>query len=186
MEDKENFVRGIELFKGYNSAFLANMVMNVKKRMYNFNEIIYEEGSDKKKIYFIKQGEVELSKRVILQHPYEIKYDGLPQIKKRDRLVVAQKQANDWFGEVEIMQKIPRFTRARCVSSKLEIYYISDVKFLSNLNVEEIMNDLKRSSEMLNEWRNKHYNLMLDRIYIQKDPLLKTFANMQFARNLIN
>ncbi|EAR84713.2 cyclic nucleotide-binding domain protein (macronuclear) [Tetrahymena thermophila SB210] len=187
LEEKEQFLQNIELFKGYNFAFLANILMNIKKKIYNFDDIIYEEGQDSnKKLYFIKSGEVELSKRVVIpDDPADTPQS--KQFKKNDRVVIAQKQSKEWFGEVEIMQNMKRFTRARCVSAKLEVFYITALKFFANINIEQMITDMKKSSQMIDEWRQKHYEQMVSRIYNSKrDPLRKTFSNMQVAHDLIN
>ncbi|KAL4509922.1 hypothetical protein ABPG72_010115 [Tetrahymena utriculariae] len=187
LEEKEQFLQNIELFQGYNFAFLANILMNIKKKIYNFDDIIYEEGQDSnKKLYFIKSGEVELSKRVAIpDDPAETLQS--KQFKKNERVVIAQKQSKEWFGEVEIMQNMKRFTRARCVSAKLEVFYITALKFFANINIEQMITDMKKSSQMIDEWRQKHYEQMVSRIYSSKrDPLRKTFSNMQVAHDLIN
>ncbi|KAL4466751.1 hypothetical protein ABPG74_010348 [Tetrahymena malaccensis] len=187
LEEKEQFLQNIELFKGYNFAFLANILMNIKKKIYNFDDIIYEEGQDSnKKLYFIKSGEVELSKRVVIpDDPADTPQS--KQFKKNERVVIAQKQSKEWFGEVEIMQNMKRFTRARCVSAKLEVFYITALKFFANINIEQMITDMKKSSQMIDEWRQKHYEQMVSRIYNSKrDPLRKTFSNMQVAHDLIN
>ena len=98
------------------------------------------------RLYFVRSGEVELAKKAVLDSASLRLL--LPYAKKNlyQKIVLSQKFTNDWFGEVEIMQNIKRFTNARCVSTKVEVFTVSSVKLLTNLNSEEFLRDLRRSS----------------------------------------
>lgn len=123
------------------------------------------------RLFFVKNGEVELSKKIVNKNPSMIQYVDSTRSKKNDRVIVARKSANDCFGEVEILQKIPRFTRALCISPRLEVYYITGNKLLTNLNVEGFLAHLKRCSEMIHSWRDKQYKRMAENVYNLRDPL---------------
>jgi len=93
--------------------------MNIRRRTYHLDEIIYEEGSESSMLFLIKNGDVELSKKARFESNKSFLNP------PTERIVIAQKTHNDCFGEVEMALEIPRDTRAKCVSSTLDVYYIS-------------------------------------------------------------
>ena len=45
---------------------------------------------------------------------------------------------------------------------------------------------MKNSSDMLKEWREEHYNEIVNKVLYKRDPMQETFKNLNSARNLIN
>jgi len=120
-EEKEKTVRSSEIFRNATRSFTTSIVMNIRRRIYHLDEIIYEEGSESSMLFLIKNGEIELSKKA----RFESNKSCLNTPKSTERIVIAQKTHSDCFGEVEMALEIPRDTRAKCVSSTLDVYYIS-------------------------------------------------------------
>lgn len=88
---------------------MTNVMMNARRRVYHYGDCIYEEQSEKMRLYLIKSGDVELSKRVedsrvvspstaAAVFPLKASSSTLQR-----RIVLACKTAGEWFGEVEMM-----------------------------------------------------------------------------------
>lgn len=136
---------------------MTNVMMNARRRVYHYGDSIYEEGSDRMKLYLIRSGEIELSKKVDAA--------AYPKASKHQRIVLASKSAGDWFGEVEMMQRIPRFTRAKCVSNRVEVYCLSSRKIFIQLDSENFLSILRKNSNLIQAWRDRHFNQLVDNIY---------------------
>ena len=81
-------------------------------KKYNVNEIIFSEGDIGKAIFFINDGEVEI-----------IRKDS-----KGREMVLTKLTAGDFFGEMALLEELPRSAAAR-VSKEGTLYFIYKVRF---------------------------------------------------------
>lgn len=171
--EKTRFLQNVQLFKNIPFKVYQGIMYEMKLAKYEQNGIVYDEGDEAENIYFVKSGEIELSRLVAgedrpgqmpgAQSSPNLKKARATMVinnsqKKEKRILISRKSEFQWFGETEIIQKTSRTTRAQCISPKGELYYIKKSRFFYNLNSMSLRNQLFRQSEILTDWQTEHYN----------------------------
>ncbi|CAD8168937.1 unnamed protein product [Paramecium octaurelia] len=143
LDDKTIYFTQTPIFKEID--FELNEIMGIliecHQITYKASEILYEENERSNHIYFIINGQVELSKQL-----------------KSKQIVLSSYGEYQHFGEVEIFHKIPRFTRARVISPRLTAYKIRQSKFFDNLGNIQIYENFKSTSKVIL----KHWTLIYE------------------------
>ncbi|CAK62187.1 unnamed protein product (macronuclear) [Paramecium tetraurelia] len=141
LEEKIQYFKKNTLFTSADSDLneIMGILLECRKITYKAGEIIYEEGSKSNSLFFIINGEVQLSKRI-----------------GERNLVLSSYGENQQFGEVEILNKVTRFTTARAISPRLIVYKIRKNKFFNNLGNFIVYDNMKKQSKLILQ----HWNLI--------------------------
>ncbi|CAD8087910.1 unnamed protein product [Paramecium sonneborni] len=133
------------------------ILLECHKITYKAGDTIYDEGNKSNYIYFIVSGEVELSKKVA-----------------DTNLVLSSYGEYQQFGEIEILNKIERFTKARVITPRLIVYKIRKTKFFNNLGNFLVYENMKRKSILILKHWKLIFNSALSQINRQTDPYLSS------------
>jgi len=121
-----DFIKNIELFRGCSDNGFQIIADNISKASFDINEFLFTEGSPRKCIYIIYQGEVELFKKTVYG--------------EEKRLTLFTK--GDFLGEGSLMDDSPHSTSARTTLKTTALGLTTDflhehgtiaVKVLSNI-----------------------------------------------------
>ncbi|CAD8078698.1 unnamed protein product [Paramecium sonneborni] len=155
LDDKILYFTQTPIFKEID--FELNEIMGIllecHQITYKASEILYEENERSNHIYFIINGQVELSKQL-----------------NSKNLVLSSYGENQHFGDVEVFHKIPRFTRARVISPRLIVYKIRQSKFFDNLGNIQIYENFKSTTKLILKHWTLIYNTAKSSI-VQKDEI---------------
>ncbi|NPA68661.1 MAG: aspartate ammonia-lyase [Chlorobi bacterium] len=115
----KTFLKKTELFQSLEDSELQEIISVINKKTYKKDEILFEENFERKNIYIIKSGEVELFKRSA--------FGAITHI--------TQFQKYDFIGEGAVVDDSPHSTSAKALC-KSEIYVIraNDLKKLLSKN----------------------------------------------------
>ncbi|CAD8046594.1 unnamed protein product [Paramecium primaurelia] len=141
LEEKIQYFKRNTLFTSADSDLneIMGILLECRKISYKSGEIIYQEGNKSNSLFFIINGEVQLSKTI------------------GDRnLVLSSYGEHQQFGEVEILNKITRFTTARAISPRLIVYKIRKNKFFNNLGNFVVYDNMKKQSKLILQ----HWNII--------------------------
>ncbi|KAL4477750.1 hypothetical protein ABPG72_018924 [Tetrahymena utriculariae] len=143
----------------------------------NSKNTIYQEGQDCESIYFIRKGEVTLTQILeTTQQQDEQKdqiaydYNGESDLytamnkrkKKQERVPILIISENSYFGEFEILKKIPqRTTQAICSSQESEIIEIKISNLLPVVKVFGKYSNLKQHEKMRDKFMEERLQLIL-------------------------
>ncbi|CAD8160847.1 unnamed protein product [Paramecium octaurelia] len=136
---------------------IMGILLECHKITYKAGETIYDEANKSNYIYFIISGEVELSKKVADTH-----------------LVLSSYGEYQQFGEVEILNKVERFTKARVITPRLIVYKIRKTKFFNNLGNFLVYENMKRKSVLIFKHWKLIYNSAQSQINKDSEPYLSS------------
>lgn len=110
----------IGLFGGVSEVLLAKMAARLRVRAVDDGEVIFREGDRGREMFVVLDGEVELSKR-----------------SRDEEIRVATVHPGDWFGEMSLIDILPRPWTARATTTArllalgnedLDVLYRTDLK----------------------------------------------------------
>lgn len=104
-------IKALPIFKNYSKEKLLGLLRLSKIRQYNPYEVIIEEGSDDKWIYFMISGSV--------------------QVEKSEKVVAQLTKSGDIFGELGFLDEGPRSSTVRAITNTSCLAV--DVSYLSRL-----------------------------------------------------
>ncbi|CAD8096900.1 unnamed protein product [Paramecium sonneborni] len=137
LDKKLQFFEQTPIFKNIDREDYMGIVLECKLITMKAGEVIYDEGDKTKYIYFIINGEIELLKQV-----------------KKKSVILSSYGEFQSFGEVEIMMKINRYTKAKVISPRVNCYRIRKRMFFDNLgNYGAYENMKKHSSVIYKHWQ---------------------------------
>jgi len=106
---KLRFFRTVLLFKDLSTRDLATLVKKTMEKSYGPGEIVFQEGHLGRAFFVVADGQVEILRR--------IQVDESPQ-------VVARFEKGDFFGEMVLLDELPRSATCRAVeTTRLHILY---------------------------------------------------------------
>jgi CRP-like cAMP-binding protein len=120
------------------------ILLEMHYNSFTAGQIIFEEDDKAKELYFIFRGEIELSRRL----PEYITRDKKIEL-TQNNVVLAAYGKGQLFGDLEIMMKTNRITKARVLSPKVELYRIAKNKFFDNLGSFKVFDEMKKNAEMI-------------------------------------
>jgi CRP/FNR family cyclic AMP-dependent transcriptional regulator len=94
-EHRIEILQKVHLFKGLRRNLLMKLLVDLVEKEYQPDELIFSEGEIGKALYIILDGSVVIAK----------KKDG-------DRVVLAELPAGSYFGELALIDQMPRFATA--------------------------------------------------------------------------
>jgi len=109
------FLKKIELFQNFTDDELSEIIKITEKKIFKENTILFEEHFERKEIFIVKKGEVELFKK-----------SAFGEIKS-----ITQFQKYDFIGEGAVVDDSPHSTSAKTISeSELFIIRSDELKIL--------------------------------------------------------
>ena len=112
----DNVLRKSQLFESLFSQERFNVMKNFQTISLNKGSFVFNEGDPGDKIFFIKNGDVE----IMVNH-------------KGDKVVVARLSSGDFFGEISLLTNKPRTASVRAASD-LELLFLDSNSFTETLN----------------------------------------------------
>ncbi|MBI5848946.1 MAG: cyclic nucleotide-binding domain-containing protein [Nitrospirae bacterium] len=94
-ERRVAILQKVHLFKGLRRNLLMKLLVDLVEKEYEAGELIFSEGEIGKALYIILEGSVALTKKG-----------------KEAPLVLAELQAGSYFGELALIDQMPRFATA--------------------------------------------------------------------------
>lgn len=94
-ERKVEILQKVHLFKGLRRNLLMKLLVDLVEKEYEPGELIFSEGEIGKALYVILDGSVTLTKKG-----------------KGDPIVLAELTAGSYFGELALIDQLPRFATA--------------------------------------------------------------------------
>ncbi|CAD8200788.1 unnamed protein product [Paramecium pentaurelia] len=139
LDNKINYFSKTPLFQFIEPSEFMGIILECKMITHHAGEILYKEDDKATHIYFIIDGEIELSKKV-----------------GQKQIILSSYGQYQGFGEVEIMLKISRFNKAKVITPKLHVYRIRKRQFFDNLGNYSIFENMKKNSNIIfKHWQNK-------------------------------
>jgi len=94
-ERRVEILQKVHLFKGLNRKLLMKLLVDLVEKEYEPGEVIFSEGEIGKALYIILNGSVTIAKK-----------------NNKDRAVLAELPAGSYFGELALIDQMPRFASA--------------------------------------------------------------------------
>ncbi|CAD8147742.1 unnamed protein product [Paramecium pentaurelia] len=149
LDNKIQYFGQTPLFRNIDPEDYMGIVLESKLVTMKAGEIVYDEGEKTKYIYFIINGEIELLKQV-----------------KKKSIILSSYGEFQSFGEVEIMNKINRYTKAKVISPRLNCYRIRKRMFFDNLGSYGTYENMKKHSAIIY----KHWQLICNAVQKSINP----------------
>ncbi|CAD8196135.1 unnamed protein product [Paramecium pentaurelia] len=161
LDNKINYFSKSPLFQNIEPQEFMGIILECKMITYHAGEIIFKEDDKATHLYFIIDGEIELSKKV-----------------GEKRIILSSYGQYQGFGEVEIMLKISRFTQAKVITPKLHVYRIRKRQYFDNLGNYQIFETMKKNSNLIfKHWQNRCE--VAQQTIHQQDEIFKAAQDVQ-------
>ncbi|KAL4456525.1 hypothetical protein ABPG74_000632 [Tetrahymena malaccensis] len=176
MLETVEFLRKIPFLKQIPSSQLLSLFQSVKEEKYIMGNQIYTEKDKPNCIYFVKSGEIEITKEIqaddfnndkeedyqeynkktAFSEVEKTKIFGFQKKKNKQRVRLYQLGPHSYFGEQEIMKKLPlRETQARCNSQEAVVYSIEKKDFFVFMKVHKHFQMFKKEIQIKMEWEDE-------------------------------
>ncbi|EAR84992.2 cyclic nucleotide-binding domain protein (macronuclear) [Tetrahymena thermophila SB210] len=170
-EKNISFLRELTIFNQLGKSKLDALYRLMEKQELKRNQIVYSEGDPAKYVYFIKEGEIQVSQQCVQQNEkknkdegdpeyskmmsdYNLKWKGQHQKESLKRIKIAILGKNNYFGQEEIISNIPRLYRAEVFSTNAVLYCLSKQKFLSTVKMfSQSMEIMRQELSKRATWR---------------------------------
>ncbi|EAS03421.2 cyclic nucleotide-binding domain protein (macronuclear) [Tetrahymena thermophila SB210] len=176
VSQKINFLNQFDFLESIPNSKLNQILETSITLNLNSKNIIYQEGQDCESIYFIRKGEVTLTQILETSQSQEEQrdqiaydYDGESDLytamnkrkKKQERVPILIISENSYFGEYEILKKIPqRTTQAICSSQESEIIEIKISNLLPLVKVFGKYANLKQHEKVRDKFMEERLQLI--------------------------
>ncbi|CAD8202259.1 unnamed protein product [Paramecium octaurelia] len=161
LDNKINYFSKTPLFQFIEPQEFMGIILECKMITHHAGEILFKEDDKATHIYFIIDGEIELSKKV-----------------GEKQIILSSYGQYQGFGEVEIMLKISRFTKAKVITPKLHVYRIRKRQFFDNLGNYQIFENMKKNSNIIFKHWQKKCETAQQTIH-QQDEIFKAAQDVQ-------
>ncbi|KAL4505389.1 hypothetical protein ABPG72_002451 [Tetrahymena utriculariae] len=198
MLETVEFLRKIPFLQSIPSSQLLSLFQSVKEEKYVMGNQIYTEKDKPKCIYFVKSGEIEITKeiqsndfsnyqeedyqeynnKISISEVDQTKIFGFQKKKNKQRVRLYQLGPHSYFGEQEIMKKLPlRETQARCNSQEAVVYSIEKKDFFVFMKVNQHFQMFKKEIQIKMEWEDERDKNLVSKS--QQNKLLLRFTQTQ-------
>ena len=190
------FMTGLSYFYDWSKVSLLKLAYFLQLKTYNRWQFLYHEGDFIDGIYFIKSGEVTLSKKKQLVEQNSQKFfftnsmvsENRKKIKIFDVKIVI-KGKNESVGSFEIIENIEtRNFSCACLSSQVEVYFMSKQVFYTRVqNLDIMKNIMILENKRLIERYNKlvHPKTKLETTVSRSLTPTLTSKNQEFIKSLL-
>lgn len=176
---KVQFLQTVSILQEWSCTSLAALTNNLNVLCVNRNHVFFKEGDPCDFLYFIRSGEIEISKlvtedkedkEIISDKDYLANLNAIwdQNIKKSHskRCKIALLTDGGYFGDEDILvnqvSQGPRTTRAVCMSMNAEVYSVSREKFLEISRNEVSLGVLHQSGALRSAWRANQIGRTID------------------------
>ncbi|EWS74058.1 cyclic nucleotide-binding domain protein (macronuclear) [Tetrahymena thermophila SB210] len=128
--EKIQFLAKYPFCMNWNFDSLKYMQMDMQVEKFKLGQVVFDEDSQRDKIYMVKQGEFKLMKAIIFQNKSQENQVPLS-LKIRQSIEICKLKVGDIFGEeINLVDGFPkRVFKAICSSSKSEVYAFNYSQF---------------------------------------------------------
>jgi CRP-like cAMP-binding protein len=141
------FLQRLPMFSAWTRTSVLRLSYYFKQRQFTWKQVVYKQGDDPEFVYFVKEGEFQLTKKVT----------GEPRRFKKANtktLEIAILSRGEILGEEDVLNGQLHETTCVCFSSTAETYYISKTDFLVRIS-QDFMQYLEERIVFKNAWRSK-------------------------------
>lgn len=148
------FLRSISIFAPWSKKSIIKLSYYFKQRTFNRKQIVYKEGDFAEHVYFVKEGEFQLLKKIITndKKPYKRSV-------KATASEIAILGKGEILGEEDVLHDQPRDATCVCFSTSAETYYISKHDFMLRIN-QDFFKYLQERTDLKRTWRDKKVEIM--------------------------
>lgn len=152
------FLQDLNYFNSYNKISLIRLGFYFQHKKYKRNQFIYKEGDPIDGVYFIKSGEIIITKKKPVKFTQKSSPFSSPSnfskkrvLKKFQDVKIIIKGSNESLGGYEVIQELlSRETTCICTSLSCELYFISKDNFLVRIhNIDPIKEMILSKQERL-------------------------------------
>lgn len=152
LNSRVNFLQGLPLFSFWTKKSLMKLSYYFRELRLVRKQVVFAEGESGDDLFFIKQGEFQLSK--IIQHS-SVKGNLKKACKVLYNAHIALLGENEFFGDDDAIENRPRSTTCVCHSSVGVLLVIAKEPFFQRLNAKDITTYLKTRNEAKRFTRSK-------------------------------
>mmetsp|Transcript_24789 Transcript_24789/g.43669 ORF Transcript_24789/g.43669 Transcript_24789/m.43669 type:complete len:471 (+) Transcript_24789:89-1501(+) len=148
INESVSFLQKLPLFCGWTRTSLLKLSYFFKLRTFSRKQVVYREGDETDYVYFIKEGEFQLLKKVVQEKSKPF---------KKIKSVTAECAIlgkGEILGDEDCMMNQPRSFTCLCFSSTAETYFISKQDFLIRIT-EDFYKYLQERNTLKSTWRSK-------------------------------
>jgi CRP-like cAMP-binding protein len=148
-----SFLRSLPMFAPMTKESLTKLSFYFRQRQFTRKQVVYREGEQADVVYFVKEGEFQLLKKVRLIDAKSYKRS----VQKTTTSEVAILARGEILGEEDVLHDQPRNTTCVCYSTTAETYYISSTDFKSKIN-QDFFKYLQKRTDLKRTWRDNKIN----------------------------
>ncbi|KAL4455851.1 hypothetical protein ABPG74_003261 [Tetrahymena malaccensis] len=166
------FLQKFEMIQCLSNNKVHSMLHNITTMKYNYNNIIYTEGQEADKIYFIKSGVVEISKLSLIQEDSQT----LLNIQEETEI----SNGSQVFQSSQKLQKLYSLNRNNKISDKIQKYKRVKIAILtenSYFGHQEASQDIDCNIKQTRQYQAKCISEEVELMVIQKKILLQYLSN---------
>jgi CRP-like cAMP-binding protein len=162
-----SFLRSLPMFAQMTRKSLTKLSYYFKQRLFTRKQVVYREGEEADLVYFVKEGEFQLLKKVRLNgvKPYKRSV-------KATTSEVAILGRGEILGEEDVLHDQPRDATCVCFSTAAETYYVSSADFKLRIN-QDFFKYLQERTDLKRMWRDKKIDTSPSPSESSKSPLLQ-------------
>ena len=164
LNGKIRFLRSLSYFKSWSKSALIKISMYFQPLTVTRNQCLFLEGNEAKELFFIKEGEFMITKKLQLTNLNSPKYQLSINSCNKNRKIFPKnklmklciKGKNESIGGYEILNRIEcRIFSSVCVSTSAEVYYILKDHFFSKIpQLENLKNEISfENSRLLDRFK---------------------------------
>ncbi|EAR96997.3 cyclic nucleotide-binding domain protein (macronuclear) [Tetrahymena thermophila SB210] len=192
-QEKIGFLRQFQVFDGVPTSKLLSLIHDMKTNVYQINNILYEEGDKVEDIFFIKDGEVELSKLANVQNQkdfiqssnmkldekfqmYNLKHNRQVQREQKIRMRISVITNGECFGDYEIKNdEIYRTQKAVVTRQNTHIYSLHKSLLLDMLKTHKIQDNIIKQNDQNVKFHEQR----------EKEIIVQNIKNQNATNNLV-
>ncbi|KAL4470100.1 hypothetical protein ABPG72_008759 [Tetrahymena utriculariae] len=155
-----NFLKEFSFFANWQNSKINGLLQSMEKRAAQYKEIIYKEGDNPDFVYFIKEGEFEVTKTLKIEVSDSSVHDQFNSLLKQGKNIDSRKAKisvlgiGSSFGEEEIVMGTKRTCSVQCISSTAELYILHKQKFIQHIKYDkQNIQKLKIDIQNRVQWR---------------------------------
>ncbi|EAR91682.2 cyclic nucleotide-binding domain protein (macronuclear) [Tetrahymena thermophila SB210] len=168
------FLQKFEMIQCLSNNKVHSMLHNITTQKYNYNNIIYTEGQEADKIYFIKSGVVEISKLSLIQETNQT----IPNIQEEFESDISK--MSQTLQSSQKLQRLYSLNRNNKINDKMQKYKRVKIAILtenSYFGHQEANQDIDTNHTQTRKYQAKCISEELELMVIQKKILLQYLSN---------
>ncbi|KAL4442362.1 hypothetical protein ABPG74_005703 [Tetrahymena malaccensis] len=176
-----NFLKEFSFFANWQNSKINGLYQNMEKRAAQYKEVIYKEGDNADFVYFIKEGEFEVTKTLKIESSDQSVHDQFNSLLKQGKNIENRKAKisvlgiGSSFGEEEIVMGTKRACSVQCISSTAELYILHKQKFIQHIKYDkQNIQKLKIDIQNRVQWRENLQDKLIETDKIFKDNKQQT------------